>query len=331
MFPSFCFPRSFSSRAKKPDLINSTRGDGLSALHIGANNGSFKLCRLLLERGFDQSKIDAPEMHGATALWIACQQGSLKVVKLLLEAGANPQAERSDGIPPIFIAAQEGHADVVEALIAANAQLEFARGTNGATPLYISAQKGHLQVVQVLLRHGANPDVKVDKITPLEVAVHHGHTQCAAALVRTGIPVKLSVDAVPAEPAGEAMKSLNKAHHLVVETLHANPVRSNSLPGSPEAEKLITESFKVKKKDLAKLSKKELQEKYKASLKALTKAEKELHHARNALRKEQKILLTEVNGWKHAYMVLEETALLDPVDKIDPEESSSHSHKEHII
>ena len=288
-------------------LVNSCRSDGLAALHICANGGSAKLCRLLLDCGAD---LDVRESHGATPLSIAAQQGNARVARLLLDRGADVNARREDGVPPLFIAAQEGHFKVVEVLLAGGADKDFTR-TNGATALYIAAQKGRENVVEVLLLHGAATDVKVDQATPLEAAVRAGHLRCAHLLIRAGGPVFAHSD--PESPGrldvGGAMARLDKSLVLIDEALLSTAVHSDSIPKRNEEDEkglLLSTATRIKKKDLAKLSKKEVGEQCKNSLKTLGKVEKQLQQARTQLKREREERERELASWKAAYMLLQE-------------------------
>jgi hypothetical protein len=95
-------------------VVNGTRSDGVSALHIVASTGSTRICKLLLSH---RPALEARESHGASPLNLACQNNNSGVVRLLLEAGVDVNSARSDGVTPLYIAAQEGHAKVVQLLL----------------------------------------------------------------------------------------------------------------------------------------------------------------------------------------------------------------------
>jgi ankyrin repeat protein len=96
------------------DVVNGTRKDGVTALHIVATTGSTRICKLLLSH---RPALEAREAHGASPLNLACQNNNSGVVRLLLEAGADVNSTRTDGVTPLYIAAQEGHAKVVQLLL----------------------------------------------------------------------------------------------------------------------------------------------------------------------------------------------------------------------
>lgn len=319
----------------KPTLIAGVRSDGLSALHIAANGGHVKLCRLLLEAG---AVVEAKESHGATPLSIAAQQGSAGVVKLLLEHKADPNSLRNDGVPPLFIAAQEGHAKVVAALLAGGAELD-AELANGATALYIAAQKGNDKVVSVLLSKGARTDVRVDQVTPLEAAVRYGHLRCMDLLIRAGGSVYPS--GVPVAAPGSGIVALNQLDDLqarLADVLHKTPIKSNSIGKDPEGRPLLGRP-KLKKKDMEKLSKKEIADSYKLCVTTMAKMGDELMHIRGALKKELEETQKELTAWKSAYVLLQERdkvggfrlpSIAETIAASGDDDDSS-SHKEHII
>ena len=78
------------------------RADGVTALHMAAQNGRIDVCNYLVEDcGLDVNVI-ASDDYPATPLCLAAGKGYLEVCKYLLSKGAQVDA----GIQPLLVAAQ---------------------------------------------------------------------------------------------------------------------------------------------------------------------------------------------------------------------------------
>jgi ankyrin repeat protein len=107
-------------------------GDGRSALHLAAENGSDSLVQLLLSAGADPN---VANRVGETPLHFAASHGHLSTVRTLLAHGARVGARsRFTHITPVMAAAESGYPGVVELLIERRADIS-ARNTFGDTPL----------------------------------------------------------------------------------------------------------------------------------------------------------------------------------------------------
>lgn len=81
-----------------PDLINSKKGDGNTALHMAAKSGFGRLAKRLIVRGAD---LELPNNDGDTALHLAVKGGLVKTTKMLIEAGCDVTAVNKSGKTPI--------------------------------------------------------------------------------------------------------------------------------------------------------------------------------------------------------------------------------------
>jgi ankyrin repeat protein len=96
---------------------------------------------------------------GMSALMIAAEEGHADVIRLLAQAGANVEERRGgddDGFKPLHVAAEHGRADAITALLDAGARAD-ARSAADITPLMLAAASGKATAVRVLLAKGADP------------------------------------------------------------------------------------------------------------------------------------------------------------------------------
>src|SRR5918993_67606 len=102
--------------------------------------------RALLKDGAD---VNAAQGDGMTALHWAARQGSIDTVRMLLFAGGNVRATtRLGGYTPLLLASQAGHAAGIEAPVKGGAGAE--RGTpQGATALMLAPAAGRPEAIKV--------------------------------------------------------------------------------------------------------------------------------------------------------------------------------------
>ena len=109
-----------------------------SPLLDATKRGDVVAVRSLLEGGADP---DVARGDGLTALHLAAQQGSLEIAQLLIEAGANVEAKTRIGAHTSLHLARGGaHASVVRALIDAGADPTAMTSRTGVTPLHLAAE-----------------------------------------------------------------------------------------------------------------------------------------------------------------------------------------------
>lgn len=159
--------------------INTTDGDGFTALIYASQNRYTEIVAALIAEGADLNiKTTAPrETAGGTALIFAANNGHTAAVTALVEAGAVVNATNNNGFTALIYAASRLDIKAINTLIAANADVN-AKITSpslaGWTALIYSASRGHIVAVEALIEAGADVNVKVISfgrtITPLTVA-----------------------------------------------------------------------------------------------------------------------------------------------------------------
>jgi ankyrin repeat protein len=151
--------------------VNTTEGDGSTALHWASYRDDLETADLLIRAG---ANVNAANDLGATALWTASQNGSSAMVRRLLEAGANPNMALLSGESPLMVAARSGYPDVVTQLLGKDANIN-AHGTRGQTALMWAAAQQHPEVVKVLLAHHPDIQMKSDVWTDVMAVPPHGY------------------------------------------------------------------------------------------------------------------------------------------------------------
>lgn len=135
--------------------VNAAQGDGMTALHWAAKNGSVELAQILISAG---ANVDAVTRVGAyTSLHLASRAGHAEVAGALLEAGSNPNAATTTGgATSLHFAAASGVGDVVAVLLDHGAAVNAREASWGQTPLMWAAAYARIEVLRLLLERGAD-------------------------------------------------------------------------------------------------------------------------------------------------------------------------------
>lgn len=130
-----------------------------SPLLNATKRGDVVAVRSLLEDGADP---DVAQGDGLTALHLAAQQGNLEIVQPLIGAGANVEAKTRIGdYTPLHLASGGAHASVVRALIDAGADPTAITSRTGVTPLHLAAKALNGEsTVRALLEQGVAVDAR---------------------------------------------------------------------------------------------------------------------------------------------------------------------------
>jgi uncharacterized protein len=166
-----------------------------ASLVDAAMQGNKDAVRTLLKQGAD---VNTTQGDGMTALHWAAQKGDVDLAKTLLYAGANVKsATRVGGYTPLLIAAKNGNAPMIETLTAGGADASSAT-MNGTTALMFAAQAGNADAVKALLAHGAdvNAKEKVKGETALMIAAAYGRVDVIRALTAKGADLKVTTKAM---------------------------------------------------------------------------------------------------------------------------------------
>jgi hypothetical protein len=128
--------------------------------------------KILLDAGADPNIAADDEQHnGLTALHIAAEQSMEEMVELLLSKGADIHARTFSETTPFYRAARGGSLSILQMLYSAGSDIN-SRTWDGWTPLFEAVTCGHVGIVQKLLRWGA--DCKLansNGLTPYDAAM----------------------------------------------------------------------------------------------------------------------------------------------------------------
>lgn len=136
--------------------VNAAQGDGMTALHWAAMNGSVELAELLISAG---AYVDAGTRIGSlTPLHLASKAAQGALVERLLAAGADAKRPTSNGgVTALHYAADSGDGRAVGALLSAGANANATEPGWGQTPLMFAAAKNRVEAIRLLLAGGADP------------------------------------------------------------------------------------------------------------------------------------------------------------------------------
>ena len=155
------------SLVKQGADVNAAQGDGMTALHWAAEEGSLELAEVLIYAG---ARVDALTRLGSyTPLHLASQRGHAAVMKALLAAGADANAPTTTGaVRPLHFAAESGSVEAVHALVDGGADVNGAEQQWGQTPLMFAAAKNRAAAITALLQRGADPEITGTVIDMIE-------------------------------------------------------------------------------------------------------------------------------------------------------------------
>ena len=147
---------------------NVAQGDGLTGLHLAAQEGNLEIAELLLGAG---AMVEAHTRIGDyTPLHLASEGAHAAVVGALLEAGANAGAlTTTTGVTPLHVAARAFNGEgAVKALLERGAPVNAQESAAGQTALMFAASYGRSATVRELMSHGADPAISTEVVDVLK-------------------------------------------------------------------------------------------------------------------------------------------------------------------
>ena len=108
--------------------------DGFTPLYIAAQNGHYKIFKLIFERLSDTNRNHAINHNqGNTPLHIAANNGHLNICKIILEDVTDKNPANDGGWTPLHLAADNGHLEIYK-LISDKLTVKNPKSNNGVTP-----------------------------------------------------------------------------------------------------------------------------------------------------------------------------------------------------
>ena len=164
--------------------VNTTDGDGTTALHWAALNDDVETARALIAAG---ARVEAANRFDATPLALSAENGSAAFISLLLDAGADPDAAPPEGETALMTVSRTGRTDAVKLLLARGADPNRAEGWRGQTALMWASAENNLAAAEALLAGGADVHGRsTGGFSPLMFAVRAGYRDMTRLLVGAG-------------------------------------------------------------------------------------------------------------------------------------------------
>jgi ankyrin repeat protein len=110
----------------------------------------------MIASGSDVNKVGKYEI---TPLWWAAWAKNYEGFAALLEKGANPNAQRAEGLPIMHLIANMKDARLMEVALKHGGDPNLRDNQSGETPLFLAVQNGYKQQIDLLL--GAKADVNI--------------------------------------------------------------------------------------------------------------------------------------------------------------------------
>mmetsp|Transcript_27152 Transcript_27152/g.56530 ORF Transcript_27152/g.56530 Transcript_27152/m.56530 type:complete len:949 (-) Transcript_27152:246-3092(-) len=200
--------------------------DGVTGVHVAAEEGHLECVELLIEAGADVTVLDEEDR---SPLLLAVKGNYGEVASTLIKAGADPNTPYVDD-------EGESHNLLMDSIIVENADFALLLIEHGAdlyykddhqvTTLLQAAHRGIANVTDALLdKHAASPkageenwvdDASDEGVTPLLAAASEGHVSILQKLLSTG---KADVNAKDKEGTNSLMAAAARGHLECIQSL----------------------------------------------------------------------------------------------------------------
>jgi ankyrin repeat protein len=153
------------SLIKQAADVNSSQGDGMTALHWAALHGDGESVQVLISAGANLKAVT--RLGSYSPLYMAAKTGSAPVIDILLKAGADAKSRSNTGITALHMAAISGDAESVRLLGERGADVNARETERGQTPLAYAASFDRPDAIKMLLKLGADPNLPSKEVPPM--------------------------------------------------------------------------------------------------------------------------------------------------------------------
>ena len=156
--------------------------NGRNCLHVAAEKGHLKICRMLLQSyNFVNHERDD---DGLTVLHSAVLSGELELLQYLIENGSDVFSKTKDGRSCLHLAAEQGDLNICRMLLQNYNFVIQEADDDGFTVLHSAALGGDLALLQYLIKNGSEVFSKTkDGRNCLHLAAEKGHLNICRALL----------------------------------------------------------------------------------------------------------------------------------------------------
>ena len=167
--------------AERIDIFHKTTC-GMNCLHIAAVSGHLNLCKTLIDiHNFD---IHVTNNIGFTALHCSAQNGSYELLMLFVEKGTNILSKTETGMNCLHIAALNGHLNLCKTLINKHKFDVNMTDSQGFIALHFSVENGSYELVKLIVDKGTDIHLKTeDGMNCLHFASCNGHLNLCKILI----------------------------------------------------------------------------------------------------------------------------------------------------
>ena len=207
---------------KCPDLVNKTKKDGSTALHVAAINDHREVAETLITKDAD---VDQKDNNGHTPIHLACHEGYFEMVELLIKNEAEVNEQDDNGLTPLHLT-----------LVGQQRQLPGLLGLMLSKP---NDDSERVKIACLLLNNGAKVDIQ-DKTGKMPLQV------CRSPRVKSGVEnfIRQRKQKAQARVTGDPFLQL-MADLLVVPCIACNEDVANAT-FKPCGHKIVCETCSVR-------------------------------------------------------------------------------------
>lgn len=162
--------------------ISPKDNDKKSPLHFAAKYGRYNTCKRLLDSAMGPNIINETDGDGLSTLHIAAQNGHTKIITLLMQKGAYVTKDDQDNTP-LHLAAANGYTRSAKLLLTVYPNLLDCANKDGNTALHLASKEHHPSMIELLLTIGATFTKNANKDSFMDIAIRERHSEVALAIL----------------------------------------------------------------------------------------------------------------------------------------------------